>query len=80
MGVSFWLVLPLGGAVHALARSGRRMIAAGLGLTGAAAAGLLALGAEAAAPLAFVQGAAARPDDVAAWLTALADDLAGAER
>ncbi len=77
MGVSFWLVLPLGGAVHALARSGRRMIAAGLGLTGAAAAGLLALGAEAAAPLAFVQGAAARPDDVAAWVLFLAGLKAG---
>jgi chromate transporter len=77
MGVSFWLVLPLGGAVHALARSGRRVIAAGLGLTGAAAAGLLALGAEAAAPLAFVQGAATRPGDVAAWVLFLAGLKAG---
>jgi chromate transporter len=77
MGVSFWLVLPLGGAVHALARSGRPGMAVGLGLAGAGAAAWLALGGEASAPIAFAQTAATRPGDIAAWVLFLAGLKAG---
>lgn len=77
VGVSFWLALPLGGGIYALARSGRPGMAAGLYLAGAVVAGWLALGVEANAPLAFVEGAATQPGDVAAWVLFLAGLKAG---
>lgn len=77
VGVSFWLALPLGGGIYALARSGRPGMAAGLYLAGAVVAGWLALGVEANAPLAFAEGAATRPGDVAAWVLFLAGLKAG---
>ena len=77
MGVSFWLVLPLGGAAHALARTRRPLTAGGLGLVGAAVAAWLALGSEASAPIAFAETAATRPGDIAAWVLFLAGLKAG---
>lgn len=76
-GVSFWLVLPAGGAVYALAKSGRRAMAVGLALLAAAAGAWLVLTAEATAPAVLVEGTAARPGDVAAWILFLAGLKAG---
>lgn len=76
-GVSFWLVLPAGGAVYALARSGRTATAIGLALLTAAAGAWLVLTAEASAPAVLVEGTAARPGDVAAWILFLAGLKAG---
>lgn len=76
-GVSFWLALPIGGAVHTLARSGRRAMAVGLLLIGVAAGAGLALNTGASPPSGLVQQPVTRPGDVAVWLLFLAGMKAG---
>lgn len=76
-GVSFWLSLPIGGAVYTLVRSGRRAMAVGLLLIGVAAGAGLALNTGASLPSGFVQQPVTRPGDVAAWLLFLAGMKAG---
>lgn len=76
-GMSFWLALPLGGAVYAVARTGRRVLAVGLALGGAAVGAWLVLNSEATPPMAFYGSTATRPGDVAAWLLFLTGLKAG---
>ena len=76
-GVSFWLVLPLGGAVYALARSGRRVSAACLALAGVALGAGLVLNSEGSSSVVFHGSAVSRPGDVAAWVLFLAGLKAG---